>query len=198
VCNSIHTTCGTHAGWQSHCKVDIIYNSPWQYLGVASSCLLSILRLSKDGSHFVGMHICGNPVLMDIAFPRPIVLPPPMEMTESAFTDLAYSKALSVMCDGVCIVASEKAPASLPLSKVFNCVKCSTCCGVERRRGLESFCRETSSESLEIVPLPNITRAGAALYSKASILAVLHKNLCMSVVWVCFVVKLVLVLGDLL
>jgi hypothetical protein len=40
-------------------------------------------------AYVVGMHICGRPVRMEIALPRPIVLPPPMEITASAFVSSA-------------------------------------------------------------------------------------------------------------
>lgn len=65
-------------------------------------------------AYVVGMQICGRPVLIDIALPNPIVDPPPIEITESAFVDLAYASALSVTAEGVCIVASVKIPAILP------------------------------------------------------------------------------------
>lgn len=97
------------------------------------------------------------------------MLPPPIEITESAWVDFTYSRAFSVMWEGVCIVASVNMPATLPLRRSFSWEACVTCWGVERRSGAERLCRATSSESFERVPLPNMTRAGAALYSKASI-----------------------------
>lgn len=122
----------------------------------------------SDPAYVVGMQMCGRPVRMLIAFPSPMVDPPPIEMTASALTDFAYSRAFSVMCEGVCMVASVKIPATLPSRRVLRCVAWSTCCGVERRRGAETFNRATSADSLERVPLPKMTRAGAALYSNAS------------------------------
>ncbi len=57
------------------------------------------------------MHICGRPVRIKIAFPRPIVEPPPIETTLSADVDFMYSSASRVTWRGVCMVAWEYVPA---------------------------------------------------------------------------------------
>mgnify|MGYP001565563062 CR=1 FL=1 len=122
-------------------------------------------------AYVVGIQICGSPVLIDIALPKPIVEPPPIEITESAFADIAKASAFSVIAIGVCIVASEKIPTILPSRRCFSCEACCTCCGVERSSGADRLRRASSDDNLESVPEPKMTRAGDALYSNEFIVS---------------------------
>lgn len=71
-------------------------------------------------------------------------------------------------------MASVNMPAILPLRRAFRSEAWVTCWGVERRSGAERFCRATSFDNFERVPLPNRTRAGAALYSNVSMTSAIN------------------------
>lgn len=58
-----------------------------------------------------------RPLRTDIAFPRPIMLPSPIDIRQSGLFSLQYCSAFSVIWSGVCIVASEKTPPH-PLSQL--------------------------------------------------------------------------------
>ena len=56
------------------------------------------------------MLICGTPVRMEMALPRPITEPPPIETTQSAATELRKAVASSVTEVGVCGFTFRKVP----------------------------------------------------------------------------------------
>jgi hypothetical protein len=167
------------------------------YMTVAGRILGSVLVLFfpsfvsprigviSEPEYVVGIHMCGSPVLIDMAFPSPMVDPPPIEMIESACVNFAYLSAFSVIDDGVCIIASANIPATLPFSKSSRTFALSNCPGVERRRGEVTPNLATSSANLETVPVPKITLAGAPLYSKASIVYIEGDSLRISCLFSC-------------
>lgn len=64
------------------------------------------------------MQMCGREVRIEIAFPRPMVEPPPMEMTQSADLEAAKERASEVMSVGVCIAALVKVPQGVMEAEV--------------------------------------------------------------------------------
>lgn len=69
------------------------------------SCVSPRIGVISLPAYVVGIQICGRPVLILIALPSPMVEPPPILTTQSAFASFAYVRASSVIGEGVCMVA---------------------------------------------------------------------------------------------
>lgn len=114
-------------------------------------------------AYVVGMHRCGKPVRMLIAFPRPTVLPPPIDMIPSTFCSFATDRAFSVICTGVCIVASLNIATPASPMIFFTVSAEEICSGVDKINTAVALISLSSEGNCWSVPLPNLTRfpAGA-------------------------------------